>query len=194
MIEPSKMIPVKKISKVESDVVCIDGECTKKKNLVCSIPEKRMASAEQRATLELHAIIAQMKYIEDGVGPRIKRIKGGMGLLHSARGLLTRLANELALSAPKEQRDHLGRQLYGLYMNIGVRDKIGQQKRDGEIGRLLTFNEMDVVASAIKECCTYCTIEDPQEQKKCKYCKLLEVLPTNKSDEHAKGCGYFTVW
>ena len=164
------------------------------KKMVGSLPEKRMVSAEQRATLELHAIIAQMKFIEDGVGQRIKRIKGGMGLLHSSRGLLTRLANELVLSAPLEQQKHLGRQLVGLYMNIGVRDKIAQQKRDGEIGRLMTFNELDVVADAIRECCRMCTIDDPQEQKKCKYCRLMNVLPTNKPDENARGCGWFTAW
>lgn len=164
------------------------------KSMESTIPVKRMVSAEQRATLELHAIIAQMKYIEDGVGPRIKRIKGGMGLLHSARGLLVRLANQLVLSSPAEQQDHLGRQLIGIYMHIGIKDPIGQQKRDGEVGRLMSFKELDVVVSAIRECCRVCTIEDPQEQKKCKYCKLLDVLPADKPDENARGCGYFTIW
>ncbi len=164
------------------------------KNMVGSLPEKRMVSAEQRSTLELHAVIRQLSYIEEGVGPRIKRIKGGMRLLHTAKGLLVRLANELALSAPKEQQEHMGRQLAGIYMHIGVRDKIGQQKRNGEIGRLMTFNELDVVADAIRECCRMCTIDDPQEQKKCKYCRLMNVLPTNKPDESARGCGWFTAW
>lgn len=159
-----------------------------------TLPVKRMVAAEQRATLELHAIIAQMKFIEDGVGPRIKRLRGGMGLLHSSRGLLTKLANELVLSTPKEQQEHMGRQLAGLYMHIGVKDNIAQQKRNAENGRHMTFNELDVVADAIRECCMHCTINDPQEQKKCKYCKLLEVLPTNKTDEDARGCGYFAIW
>ena len=154
----------------------------------------RMVSKEQRATLELFAILKQIKLIEEGAGKRIQSIEGGTRLLHCGQGMLRKLANELASSAPKEQRDHLWRQLSGIYMHIGIQDKIAQQKRDSENGRLLSFNELDVVAEAIRECCMHCTIEDPQEQKKCKFCKLLEVLPTDKPDENARGCGYFSIW
>lgn len=156
--------------------------------------EKRMVSTEQKALLELHAIIAQSAFVERALEKRIAGIKGAKGWLHSAQSLLTKLANELSGSAPEEQRKHLGRQLVGLYMHVGVRDKYAEKKRDATGGRLLSFNELDVVATAIRECCRTCTIDDPQQQKQCPYCKLLESLPTDKPDENARGCGFFAMW
>ena len=88
----------------------------------------------------------------------------------------------------------MGRQLSGLYMSVGVKNVISGQNRDNEVGRLLTFNELDVVADAIRECCRTCSIDDPQQQKQCRYCKLLDTLPTDKPDEAARGCGYFAIW
>ena len=116
------------------------------------------------------------------------------GYINSSIALLAKAANEMTRTLPDEQREHLRRQLIGLYMHVGVRDPIANQKRTGTGGRLMTFTELDVVTDAIRECCRVCTIDDPQQQRKCKYCKLLESLPTNKADEHAKGCGYFSVW
>lgn len=156
--------------------------------------EKRMVSAEQKALLELHAIVSQSAFVEQGLERRIAGIKGAKGWLHSAQSLMVKLANELAMTIPIEQRQHLSRQLAGLYMHVGVRDKYAEKKRDATGGRLMSFNELDVVADAIRECCRTCTIDDPQQQKQCKFCKLLESLPTDKPDENARGCGFFSMW
>lgn len=156
--------------------------------------KKRMVANEQKGYLELHAVIAQSGLAEELIQRRIASIPGAKGWLHSAQALMTKVANELTRTLPDEQRDHLSRQLVGLYMHVGVQDKIANQKRTGTGGRLMTFKELDVVADALRECCRMCSIEDPQQQKQCKYCKLLESLPTNKPDEDARGCGYFTMW
>ena len=156
--------------------------------------EKRLVANEQKAALELHAIIGQINLSELNIAKRLDAIPRAHQRLRTARTLLTQIANEVVLTAPPEQRSHLSRQLPGLYMHIGVKDKIAQQKRDGEEGRLLSWRELDVVTSAIRECCRTCNITDPQQQKQCMYCKLLESLPTDKPDESATGCGYFTIW
>lgn len=156
--------------------------------------EKRLVANEQKAALELHAIIGQINLSELNIAKRLDAIPRARQRLRTARTLLAQIAKEVVLTAPPEQRSHLLRQLPGLYMHIGVKDKIAQQKRDGEVGRLLSWRELDVVTSAIRECCRTCNITDPQQQKQCMYCKLLESLPTDKPDESATGCGYFTIW
>lgn len=156
--------------------------------------KKRMVANEQKAFLELHAVIGQSGFVEQGLEQRIGNIKGAKGWLHSAQALLTKVANELTFTLPDEQRDHLSRQLRGLYMHVGVQDKISNQKRASTGGRFMSFAEMDIVADALRECCRFCAIEDPQQQRQCKFCKLLESLPTNKPDEDARGCGFFTMW
>lgn len=155
---------------------------------------KRMVSDEQSGLLELHAVISQMGISEKKLERRIASTPNASKRIHTCIRMLTNLVNSLALTAPVEQRAHLGRQLIGLYMHIGVKDKISMQRRDSEIGRLLTYTELDVVADAIRECCRTCTIEDPQQQKTCKYCKLLDALPIDKPDEASNGCGYFSMW
>lgn len=82
--------------------------------------EKRMVSNEQRGYLELHAVIAQSGLAEVQLERRINAIPGAKGWLHSAQALMTKVANELTRTIPEEQRKHLGRQLQGLYMHVGV--------------------------------------------------------------------------
>lgn len=156
--------------------------------------KKRMVSSEQKSYLELHAVIAQMGFVKEGLERRVGNIKGAKGYINSGIALLTKAANELTETLPDEQREHLRRQLIGLYMHVGVRDRFAEAKRNSKSGRLMTYEEMDVVAEAIRECCRVCSIEDPQQQKQCKYCKLMESLPIDKPDEDSRGCGFFTMW
>ena len=128
---------------------------------------KRMVFDEQTGLLELHAVIGQLGITENRLERRIGTTPNAKKRIHTCIRMLTNLANSLALTAPEEQRAHLGRQLCGLFMHIGIKDKIAQQKRDTEIGRLMTYAELDVVAEAIRECCRTCAIDDPQQQKQC---------------------------
>lgn len=156
--------------------------------------KKRMVYAEQKAFLELHAVISQMGFVIQGLERRIGSIKGVKGYINSAIALLTKAANEMTLTLPDEQRAHLRRQLIGLYMHVGIRDKFAEAKRNAKSGRLMSYEELDVVADAVRECCRFCNINDPQQQKQCKFCKLMDSLPVDKPDEDATGCGYFAMW
>ena len=140
--------------------------------------EKRMVSAEQKAYIDLLGAISRLAYIEDGMGRRLKSIPRAMFRLKGAT------SNLMSLSA-----DILG----GLRVITGISAQMPRDA-DGTFGRWLSFKDLDVVATAIRECCRTCTTEDPQEQKKCMFCKLLDILPTEKPDEGARGCGYFTIW
>ena len=154
---------------------------------------KRMVSAEQKAYLDMLASISQLAFAEEGLARRIESIPRGKSLLHGGRGMLVKLGNELANTLPPEQREHFRRQLPALRMIVGVKAQM-PRAADGEHGRWLSFKQLDVVATAIRECCRTCTIDDPQQQKQCMYAKLLDVLPTDKPDENATGCGYFSIW
>lgn len=54
--------------------------------------------------------------------------------------------------------------------------------------------QLAVATKAIREQCALCTIEDPAQQAQCPYGKLLDVLPVDKIDEDARGCGWFHSW
>lgn len=155
--------------------------------------EKRMVSAEQKEFINLLGALSQLVFVEDGLGKRIADIPRAKWRYKGALSQLARLSNDLTRSMPREQRDHFTRQLPHIRMIVGIKAQIPRDP-DAEHGRFLSFKELDVVATAIRECCRTCAIEDPQQQKQCHFCKLLEVLPTDKPDESSNGCGYFSIW
>lgn len=157
------------------------------------MPEKRMVSSEQKQLINLFGCISQLAFLDDGIGQRMKSIPRAMFRYKGAMSNLVRLSNDLTLSMPAEQRMHIRRQLPSIRMIVGTTAQL-PRNYDSTYGRWLSFEQLDVVASAIRECCLACTIDDPQQQKQCPYCKLLDVLPTDKPDESATGCGYFSIW
>ena len=154
--------------------------------------EKRMVAAEQRDYISLCGVIAQLKHLE-GLERRLGTIPRSSFRLKGALANLESLKRDLLASTIPEQRDHFERQLPYLKIYTGIDAKIPTDP-DSAFGRNLSLNELNVVATAIRECCRACTIDDPQQQKKCIFCKLLNVLPCTKPDESATGCGYFTIW
>lgn len=154
---------------------------------------KRMAAKEQQAFLNMQAAIQMIKNQEPELERRISGISGAKRFLHSGTGMLDKLIKQLNDTLPPEQIDHFERQKETLKMIVGVKAQMPRDS-DAEHGRWLSFHQLDVVATAIRECCLSCSITDPQQQKQCMFCKLLDVLPTDKPDENATGCGYFTIW
>lgn len=154
---------------------------------------RRMDAGEQKEFINLMGIISQMAHLEDGIGRRIAAIPRGRFRLRGAMSSLVRLANDLTRSMPGEQREHMRRQLPAIRMIVGTTAQL-PRSCDSTYGRWLSFKELDAVASAIRECCRTCAISDPARQRQCMYCRLLDSLPTDKPDEFATGCGYFTIW
>ncbi len=154
---------------------------------------KRMNSQEQKGMINLLGILSQMAFLEDDIGRRIARIPRGKFRLKGALSNLVRLANDLTVSMPPEQREHMRRQLPAIKMIVGTTAQL-PRNYGSTYGRWLSFEELDTVAEAIRECCRVCEIDDPQQQKQCPYCKLLNNLPADKPDEAARGCGYFAIW
>lgn len=154
---------------------------------------KRMASDEQSAYLSLRAAINMANAQEETLSRRMEGIPGAKRYLHSGLGMLRKLVAGLDSTIPPEQYDHFERQIPTLKMIIGIKAQL-PRNYDQECGRWLSFEQLDVVTTAIRECCLVCNITDPQDQKQCMYRKLLDVLPSDKPDEDARGCGYFTMW
>lgn len=157
------------------------------------IPVKRMVSVEQKGFIKLTSIIGQLAFIHDDLGQRIANMPRGRFRYTGALKNLILLNNDLTRSMPEHQRDAMSRQLQSVKIVIGV-DASLPRNYDSAFGRWLSFEQLDVVTTAIRECCRMCTISDPQEQKQCMFCRLLEALPTDKPDEDATGCGYFSMW
>lgn len=154
--------------------------------------EKRMAAVESTAYLNLQAAI-NMARAQQGDLMRRLDVTGSKKYFRSGLGLLEKAVEEIAATVPDAQLEHFERQKLSLKMIVGIKAQMPRDS-DAEHGRWLSFKELDIVATAIRQCCLTCTTDDPQQQKQCPFCRLLEVLPTNKPDEDARGCGYFTMW
>lgn len=154
---------------------------------------KRMVAAEQAAYLNLLAAVNLAGKQEPGLAKRISATPGAKRCLHSGLGMLRRFFIDMDRTIPPEQLEHFEKQKQGLRMIVGIKAQMPRDA-DAEHGRFLSYKQLDVVATAIRECCRMCSVSDPQQQKQCPYAKLLDVLPTTKPDESAPGCGYFTIW
>ena len=154
---------------------------------------KRLVSAEQSAYQNLKAAAKMAALQEAALTRRMAGIPNARKYLRGGIGMLNKLIQEIDATMPEEQHEHLARQADTLRMIAGVKAQMPRDS-DAEFGRWLSFKELNVVATAIRECCYACTTDDPQQQKQCIFCKLLEVLPTDKPDENAPGCGYFAIW
>ena len=139
---------------------------------------KRMIANEQKGYIDLLGIISKMAFLEDDLGKRIRAVDKGNFRYKGAMSNLVRMANDILRTAPMEQREHIRRQLPAIKIIIGTTDQL-PRNYDAEYGRWLSFNDLDIVAAAIRECCRTCTLEDPQQQKQCPYKKLLDTLPTD---------------
>jgi hypothetical protein len=154
--------------------------------------EKRMVAAEQRDYIALCGVITQLEHLE-GLERRMGMLPRSTFRLKGAISNLKSLKKSLLESTTQEQRDHFERQLPFIKIYVGIDAKIPTDP-DSAFGRCLSLNELNVVATAIRECCKNCTVDDPQQQKKCIYRKLMNVLPCNFQDENSSGCGYYGMW
>lgn len=153
---------------------------------------KRMVYVEQRDYLAICGVIIQLKHLE-GLERRLGKTKRGNFRLKGAIANLEALKQDLLASTTPEQREHFERQMPHLKIYIGIDAKLPTDK-NASFGRMFNVNELNIVATAIRDCCQNCTCTDPQEQKKCIYYKLMQVLPQDIPDENSSGCGYFGMW
>lgn len=132
-------------------------------------PVARFNAQEQKGMINLLGIISQAAFLEDEIGRRIDCVPRGKFRYKGALSSLIRLANDLTRTMPEEQQRHLRRQLPAIRMIVGATAQL-PRNCDSTYGRWLSFNELDVVAMAIRGCYCVCTVEDPQQQKQCMYC------------------------
>lgn len=154
---------------------------------------RRMVSGEQTKLLQLLGMIDLSQSVMDGLERRLKAVPRGMARMKQVKSLVAKLAFDVIGTAPIEQREHIINQMKGIEIISGIK---AQMPRDLEatFGQFLSFHQLAIAAKAIREQCTLCTIEDPAQQAKCPYAKLLDVLPVDKIDEDARGCGWFHSW
>ena len=154
---------------------------------------KRMVRDEQTKLYQLLGMIDLCKSVSEGLDRRLKMVPRGTARMSQAKSLIAKLAFDVINTAPVEQRKYMRDQLPYIEIMTGVK---AQMPRDPEsaFGQFLNFKQLAVVTKAIQEQCSLCTIEDPAQQAKCPYSKLLDILPMDKIDENALGCGWFHKW
>jgi len=154
---------------------------------------KRMVRDEQTKMYQLLGMIDLIQNVMDGLDRRLKMVPRGVARMQSAKSLITKLAFDIINTAPLEQRMYMRDQVEHIEIITGVKSQMPRDLK-ATFGQFLNFNQLDIVAKAVQEQCSLCTIEDPAEQAKCKYRKLLDVLPVEKMDEDAPGCGWSHFW
>ena len=154
---------------------------------------KRAVKVEQIRTYELLAMIDISGTIQADMGRRLSMVPRGMARLKSARSIIAKLAFDVLGTIPIEQREHMVQQIEGLQTFVGIRAQLPTNP-DSTFGYFLSRDNLEIVNKAIREQCMLCATEDPSEQAKCPYAKVLNVLPIDKQDEDAKGCGWFHTW
>ena len=154
---------------------------------------KRMVRDEQTKMYQLLGMIEVCQSVAGGLDRRLKMVPRGTARMKQAKSLIAKLAFDVMNTAPVEQRKYMRDQVPYIEIMTGVK---AQMPRDPEsaFGQFLNFKQLAVVTKAIQEQCSLCTIEDPAQQAKCPYSKLLDILPMDKMDENALGCGWFHKW
>jgi len=154
---------------------------------------KRLVRDEQTKLYQLLGMIDLCDSVSEGLDRRLKMLPRGTARLKQAKSLIAKLAFDVMNTAPLEQRKHIRDQLPYIEIMTGVK---AQMPRDPEstFGHFLNFKQLAVVTKAIQEQCSLCTIEDPAQQAKCPYAKLLNILPMDKMNENTLGCGWFHKW
>lgn len=154
---------------------------------------KRMVRDEQTKMLQLLGMIDLSESIMRGLSRRLEMVPRGTARMKQVKSLVAKLAFDVINTAPIEQRIHMRDQIPGIEIISGIK---AQMPRDPEatFGQFLNFKQLAIATTAIQEQCALCTIEDPAQQAKCPYARLMDVLPVDKIDEEAKGCGWFHKW
>ena len=159
------------------------------------VPEnaKRMVKDEQLAMFQLLSMMDLTRLIMQGLERRLQRLPRGMAQIKTIRSLVSKLSLELLDTIPIEQREHMVNQIKGLVTLTAIRGQLPMNE-DRIFGLFLNNEQLATAGAALKEQCMLCTTEDPGEQAKCPYAKLLNVMPMDKLDEDVPGCGWFNNW
>lgn len=154
---------------------------------------KRMVKIEQIRCFELLAMIDMSGVVQADMERRLNMVPRGMARIKHARSIIAKLAFDVLGTIPIEQREHMVQQIEGLQTFVGIKAQLPTNP-DSTFGYFLSRDNLEIVHKALREQCMLCTAEDPSEQAKCPYAKVLNVLPIDKQDEDAKGCGWFHSW
>lgn len=159
------------------------------------VPEnaKRMVKDEQLALMQLLSMIDVSRIIMERLERRLQAIPRGIARIKTVRSLVSRLSLDILDTMPIEQREHMQNQVKGLTTITGVRSQLPRDY-DATYGLFLNNDQLAIIGDALHEQCMLCTTEDPGKQAKCPYARVLNVLPMDKLDEGAPGCGWFNNW
>lgn len=152
--------------------------------------QKRMNSTEQLEHISIIGCIRTLKDVEPRISGRLDGIKKSRFWLRGAIKSLEQLSDALDATVPDHQHETLRRQLGTLCVSIGVKN--AGNGRDTTYGRWLSFKDLDLVGEVLKEHCMMCT-KDIQQQRACRFAKLMDTLPMDQPNPNSAGCKWFAL-
>lgn len=151
----------------------------------------RLRSQEQSDLVDILAVGDRIDQIKKrgALRDRLKGIKRGSARLGLARWCLLSLSEDILNTTPTVQLQHMRNNLRHIRLHIYTGNAV--QNKDKLEGRWFDINEMNTIATAIREVCQVCPYDNTMDQRKCQFKKLMDCLPVDP-DETTVGCGWFT--
>lgn len=150
--------------------------------------QKRMSADERTAHLHIIACMVALGKAEKMLERRLPMVKRGKFWIRGAIKSLRSLSDALDGTVPDNQHESIRRQIQTLQLVVGSKNV--PNRNDREYGFWMSYNDLDTVGNALKNCCMFCD-KDTQQQRQCPYAKLMDTLPVDKINENSNGCGYF---
>lgn len=155
---------------------------------MAAIEDRKRLHANERLAL-LHLCAALQGFASAGaLDDRIASIKGAKSMIKGAKGMLSKVMDEIFDTMPVEQLISFRRNLKGLRYSISVQNVGGKDFKND--GCWLSLDALDALCEGVKDHCLMCT-KDIAEQRRCPLAKALDELPCINADEDAHGCRYF---
>lgn len=150
--------------------------------------QKRMSADERTAHLHIIACMVALGKAEKMLERRLPMVNRGRFWIRGAIKSLRSLSDALDATIPDNQHESIRLQIQTLQLVVGSKNT--PNRNDSEYGFWLSYNDLDLVGNALKNCCLMCN-KNAQEQRSCPYAKLMDKLPLDKVNERSVGCGYF---
>lgn len=157
------------------------------KNGLATDDRKRMSRSEQNTYLKMIAVTELLIDIQETAEnwKRFGAIPRGMQMLKTCLTLMHKIVNGLIKESQALQMIELRNQLP--YLRVWLHSEDLKEDLKGNDGRFLTHNELNILATAVRNECMMCT-KDEEGQKQCIYRSVMDKLPVDTPDDTRSGC------
>lgn len=159
----------------------------KLKNGLATDNRKRLSRSEQNTYMKMIAVTELLIDIQETAEnwKRFGAIPRGMQMLKTCLTLMHKLVNGIIKESQALQMIEIRKQLP--YMRVWLHSEDMKEDIMENDGRFLSHNDLNVLATAVRNECMHCTMTD-EEQKSCMYRHVMEKMPADRPDDTRSGC------